>query len=79
MDMNFFTDKVIKFNEKKLNDAIQKLKFHQEIKKHLETTLKSIDDKSDHIKKEIIKQNDIIDIWEKNIIKIKEQLEKLSK
>jgi len=77
--MNFFTDKVIKYNEKKLNDAIQKLKFHQKLKKHLETELKSIDDKSDHIQEEIIKQNDIINIWEKNIIKIKEQLEKLQK
>jgi septal ring factor EnvC (AmiA/AmiB activator) len=77
--MNFFTDKVIKYNEKKLDNAIQKLKFHQKIKKHLETELKSVDDKSDHIKKEIIIQNDIIKIWEKNIIKIKEQLEKLQK
>jgi len=77
--MNFFTDKVIKYNEKKLDDAIQKLKLHQKIKKHLETELKSINDKSDHIKKEIIKQNEIINIWEKNITTIKEQLEKIQK
>ncbi len=77
--MNFFTDKVIKYNEKKLNDAIQELKFHQKIKNRLETELKSIDDKSDNLKKEIFKENEIINLWEKNIIKIKEQIEKLQK
>lgn len=77
--MNFFTDKVIKYNEKKLKEAIQELKFHQKLKKQLETELKSIDDKSDHSKEEIIKENDIINIWEMNIIKIKEQIEKLQK
>ena len=77
--MNFFTEKVIKYNEKKLNDAILELKFHQKIKKRLETELKSIDDNSDDIKKEIFRENDIIKLWEKNIIKIKEQIEKLQK
>ncbi|MBN4046055.1 hypothetical protein JYT57_00050 [Nitrosarchaeum koreense] len=77
--MNFFTDKVIKYNEKKLNDAILELKFHQKIKKRLETELKSIDDNSDDIKKEIFRENNIINLWEKNIIKIKEQIEKLQK
>jgi len=77
--MNFFTDKVIKYNEKKLNDAILELKFHQKIKKRLEIELKSIDDNSDDIKKEIFRENDIINLWEKNIIKIKEQIEKLQK
>jgi len=77
--MNFFTDKVIKYNEKKLNDAILELKFHQKIKKRLETELKSIDDNSDDIKKEIFRENNLINLWEKNIIKIKEQIEKLQK
>ena len=78
--LNFLTEKVQKYHEKKLNDALQELKFHQEIKKHLETDLKTTDDESKFdIEKEIGKQNDIIDIWEKNIVKINEQLIKLEK
>ena len=77
--LNFLTDKVRKYQEKKLNDAIQKLKLHQKIKKCLELELKTTNDKSDSITKEITAQNEIISIWEKNIIKIKEQIEKLQK
>ena len=76
--LNFLTEKVRKYQEKKLNDAIQKIQFHKKIKKRLETDLK-INNESNNIKNEIIKQNESIVIWEKNIIKIKEQIEKLQK
>ena len=75
--LNFLTDKVRKYQEKKLNDAIQKLKIHQKLKKRLESELKTTNDESNSIKNEIEKQNENIIIWEKNIIKIREQLEKL--
>jgi len=79
VSLNFLTEKVQKYHEKKLNEAIQKLKLHQKIKKRLETELKIIDDKSASIQKEISIQNENIAIWGKNITKIKEQLEKLPK
>jgi len=75
--LNFLTDKVRKYQEKKLNDAIQKFKLHQKLKKRLESELKTTNDESNSIKNEIEKQNENIIIWEKNIIKIREQLEKL--
>jgi len=75
--LNFLTDKVRKYQEKKLNDAIQKLKIHQKLKKCLEYELKTTNDESNSIKNEIKKQNENITIWDKNIIKIREQLEKL--
>ncbi len=75
--MNFLTNQVRKYYEKKLTEATQKLKFHQKTKKHLKTEQKTTDDKSDGIGKEITIQNELIAIWEKNIIKIKEQIEKL--
>jgi len=78
--LNFLTEKVRKYHEKKLNDALQKLKSHQDRKKQLETELKTTDNESKiNVEKEIIKQDQIIDIWKKNIAKINEQLTKLEK
>ena len=76
--LNFLTEKVRKYQEKKLNDALQKLKIHQEIKTRLNTELKTSNEKSKgSIEKEIIIQNESIEIWGKNIVKIKEQIAKL--
>lgn len=64
--LNFLTDKVIKFHEKKLHDASQKLLFHQNRKKQLETDLKTANDELKiSIIDEIDKQNDFVDIWKK--------------
>ncbi|MCH7647245.1 MAG: hypothetical protein IIA83_01375 [Thaumarchaeota archaeon] len=72
------TEKIQKYHEKKLNDALQELQFHQEVKKRLETNLKTTDDESRiGMEEEIDKEDKIIDIWRKNIEKINEQLKKL--
>ena len=78
--MNFLTEKIQKYHEKKLNDALQEMKFHQNAKKLLETNLKTANYESKtNIEKEIDKENEIIHIWRKNIEKINEQLKKLQK
>jgi len=78
--LNFLTEKIQKYHEKKLNDALQELQFHQEVKKRLETNLKTTDDESRMgIEEEIGNENEIIDIWKNNIEKINEQLAKLKK
>jgi len=78
--LNFLTEKIQKYHEKKLNDALQELKFHQEVKKRLETNQKTADDESKiGIEEEIDKENKIIDIWKNNIEKINVQLKKLKK
>jgi len=78
--LNFLTEKIRKYHEKKLNDALQELQFHQEIKKRLETNLKTTDDESRRsIEEKIGKESEIINIWRKNIEKINEQLKKLQK
>jgi len=78
--LNFLTEKIQKYHEKKLNDALQELQFHQEVKKRLETNLKTTDDESKiGIEKEIDKENKMIDIWKNNIEKINEQLAKLQR
>jgi len=76
--LNFLKEKIQKYHEKKLKDALQKLQLHQDRKKHLETILKTTDNESKiDIEEEIGKQNEFIGIWEKNIEKINEQLKKL--
>jgi len=78
--LNFLTEKIQKYHEKKLNDALHELQFHQEIKKRLETNLKTTNDELKiDIEKEIDKENKVICIWRKNIEKINEQLKKLQK
>jgi len=78
--LNFLTEKIQKYHEKKLNDALQELQFHQEVKKRLETNLKTTDDESKKgIEEEIGKENEIIDIWTSNIEKINEQLAKFKR
>ena len=76
--LNFLTEKIQKYFEKKLKDALQKLQLHQDRKKHLETILKTTDNESKiNIEEEIVKQNEFIEIWKKNIEKINEQIKKL--
>ena len=86
--MNFLKDKVRKYQEKKLEEANQKLKYHSEIKNKLETLvnvglgyigqLKSEEnDQFSEIKKNIEKQKEFIKIWGKNIETIKKQIKKL--
>jgi len=64
--------------KKKLKDALQKLHLHQKIKDSLEAELRKNNTDSIIIK-EIEKQDDIIEIWKKNIEKIKKEREKLQK
>ena len=76
--MNFLKDKVRKYQEKKLLEAEQKLKFHMETKSKLEKELKKIDEGNvDGLKKEIEKNNNFIKIWKKNIDSINKQIKKL--
>jgi hypothetical protein len=76
--LNFLKEKVQKYQEKKLLEAKEKLKFHTEIKNQLERRLKTMDgEKSNEVKKKIEKQDEFIEIWKKNIDSIIKQIKKL--
>jgi hypothetical protein len=76
--LNFLKEKVQKYQEKKLLEAKEKLKFHTEIKNQLERRLKTMDgEKSNEVKKKIEKQDEFIEIWKKNIDSINKQIKKL--
>ncbi len=76
--LEFLNRQNSKISWKKTKWCIARTKFHQEVKKRLETNLKTTDDESKTgIEEEIGKENKIIDIWKNNIEKINEQLKKL--
>jgi hypothetical protein len=76
--LNFLKEKVQKYQEKKLIEAKEKLKFHSEIKNQLERGLKTVDgEQSKEVKKKIEKQKELIEIWKKNVDSVTKQLKKL--
>ena len=77
--MNFFKNKVQKYQEKKLLEAKQKVKFHTDLKNRIEEEMKNFgENPSQEIKEELEKQKEFIQIWEKNVTAITKQLKKLN-
>ena len=77
--MNFLEEKIQKYHAKKLDDALQKMKFHENTKKQLESDLKMAnnDESKTKIEEKINYQNEMIGIWKKSIHTINKQLKKL--
>ncbi|MGD8918790.1 MAG: hypothetical protein PVJ16_07695 [Nitrosopumilaceae archaeon] len=76
--MNFLKDKVKKYQEKKLMESKEKLKFYTNCKTHLEKQLKlAKDEEITGIKKQIEKQDAFIKIWKNNITSITKQMKKI--
>ena len=73
--MDFIKKRVLQYQEKKLDEAISKVKFHSETKKKIEQKIKkeNIDPSIPEIKKEISFHIEMIGIWTKNIEKIKKK------
>ena len=79
--MDFLKKRVKQYQEKKLDEALSKIKFHLDMKKNLEKKIKksSNDIELTSIKKEISSHEDMIHIWKKNVDKIKKELTKIDK
>ena len=76
--MEFFKKRVKKYQEKKLNDILSKIQFHQHMKKELEEKLKEMsNDENTRIVKEITYHKKIIKIWENNEEKLKRQMSEM--
>jgi len=76
--LNFLKEKIQKYHEKKLKDALKEMEFHLDRKKQLEMELKIVsnDESEMEIKERIDNQNKTIAIWKKNIETIDKQLKK---
>jgi len=76
--LNFLKDKVKKYQEKKLLESKEKLKFYTNYKTHFEKQLKlAKDEEITGIKKQIEKQDAFIKIWKNNITSITKQMKKI--
>lgn len=76
--MEFFKKRVRKYQEKKLNEILSKIQFHQYMKKELEEKLKEIsNDENSRMVKEITYHNKLIKIWENNEEKLKRQMSEM--
>ena len=73
--MEFFKKKVRQFQEKKLREILDKIQFHQYMKQQAEKRLTN--DKSDKIKKEIEFNKKMIEIWQRNELKLRRQMDGL--
>ena len=76
--MEFFKKRVRKYQEKKLDEILSKIQFHQYMKKELEQKIKE-NDNSENTKiiKEITYHNKMIKIWENNEEKLKKQMNEM--
>ncbi len=76
--MDFIKKRVRKFQEKKLNEILSKIQFHEYLKNELEQKLKhASDDKISKILEEIESNDKMIKIWQKNEDKLRRQMDDL--
>ena len=73
--LEFFKKKVRPFQEKKIQEILDNIQFHQYMKQEAEKRL--IDDNSDKIKKEIKFNDKMIEIWQRNELKLWRQMDGL--
>ena len=71
--MEFLKKRVRQYQEKKLQEALDKIKFHQTVKKNLEESEKQ----DDKIIKEISLHNKMINVWQNNYEKIQNEMKKI--
>ena len=77
--LDFIKKRVRQFQEKKLNEILSKIQFHQYMKNQLEQKLESItnNDKTSKIQEEIKFNDKMIKIWQRNEEKLRRQMSEM--
>lgn len=76
--MDFFKKRVRQYQEKKLDEILSKIQFHQYMKKELEEKNKEIvNSENTKMIKEIAYHNKLIKIWENNKEKLERQMSEM--
>ena len=73
--MNFFKNKIKKFQEKKMDEILFKIQFHESTKKKLEEEMKKIGVKDEKLEKNILYHSQMVIIWRGNEKKLRKQIE----
>ena len=75
--MDFLKKRIKKYQEKKLEESLSKIKFHTSMKKQLENKKKDNSSNYDSIEKEISFHEKMLVIWTKNAEKIKKEMNRI--
>ena len=72
--MDFFKNKIKKYQEKKLDEILFKIQFHQSTKKELDEKMNKLDHDDLKLKKDILYHDQMINIWIANEKKLRKQM-----
>ena len=72
--MDFFNNKIKKYQEKKLDEILFKIQFHQSTKKELEEKMDKMEYSDDKFTKDILYHGKMVEIWSANEIKLRKQM-----
>ena len=75
--MEFFKKRVRQFQEKKLDEILSKIQFHQYMKKQAEQKLEDIIEDKTKIREEISFNEKMIEIWQRNEEKLRRQMSEM--
>ena len=72
--MDFFNNKIKKYQEKKLDEILFKIQFHQSTKKELEEKMDKMEYSDDKFTKDILYHGKMVEIWSANETKLRKQM-----
>jgi hypothetical protein len=76
--LDFFKKRIRQYQEKKLNEILSNIQFHQNMKKHLEQEIERINDNEQNkTRKEISYHDKMLNIWKKNEEKLRKQMSEM--
>jgi hypothetical protein len=76
--LDFFKKRIRQYQEKKLNEILSNIQFHQNMKKHLEQEIGRINDNEQNkTRKEISYHDKMLNIWKKNEEKLRKQMSEM--
>ena len=72
--MDFFKNKIKKYQEQKLDEILFKIQFHQSTKKELEEKLNKFESSDEKLTQDISYHGKMVDIWTANEKKLRKQM-----
>jgi len=76
--LDFFKKRIRQFQERKLDEILSKIQFHQYMKKQAEQKLGELEyNESNKIREEISFNEKMIEIWQRNEEKLRKQMQDL--
>ena len=76
--MEFFKKRIRQYQEKKLDEILSKIQFHQNMKEQLEKKLEGLsNDNTLKVREEIAFNEKMIEIWQRNEEKLRRQMNEM--